>query len=321
MTSKRVIDENVARGARWMAVAGLIPILVACGGSGGGGLGTGGLSFIEWRGNNNGAVVLAADNFQVRFTTDSYLYYGDTQYTNVVVVDGKVLLNGVPLAIIALSPANGGGQVAVMQCLNSTQLVKISGSTLTCPSGSGSGGGGTGGGNSSGGNSSDSGSNNGGAGAPAPIQCGAGYGNGTNGLRFYNPSGYTSYQISTTAAGASSLNSLSWGVAYENVMNLAAGSYSGSLRARLWAVSSSYRGGTINGVVLGTFVPNFSGAGARNSNQVYVGGYSTAQVVSSGQTTNPAYGSYCIVATLEQYSGNGYYIVDWVQFSDSLAFR
>lgn len=317
MTSKRTIGGNVVRGVRWIAVAGLIPILVACGGSGGsGGLGDGGLTFIEWRGSNNGAVVLAADNFQVRFTTDSYLYYGDTQYTNVVVVEGKVLLNGKQLAIITLAPANGGGQVAVMQCLNSTQLVQITGSTLSCPGGGGSGGSGSGGGGNSG-----SGSNSGSAGVPAPIQCGAGYGNGTNGLRFYNPSGYTSYQISTTSAGASSLNSLSWGVAYENVMNLAAGSYSGSLRARLWAVSSPYRGGTINGVVLGTFVPNFTGAGARSASQVYVGGYSTAQVVSSGETTNPAYGSYCIVATLEQYSGNGYYIVDWVQFSDSLGFR
>ncbi len=318
MESKKTTALNVLRSVRRTAIAGLIPVLVGCGGGGSGG---GGLTFIEWRGSNNGAVVLAADNFQVKFTTDSYLYYDGTQYTNVVVVDGKVLLNGVQLALIMLAPASGGGQVAVMQCLNSTQLVKITGSTLSCPNGSGSGGGSSGGGGTGGGANSGSGSNGGGSSVPAPIQCGSGYGNGTNGLRFYNPSGYTSYQLSTTTAGASSLNSLSWGVAYDNVMNLSAGSYSGSLRARLWAVSSSYRGGTINGVVLGTFVPNFTGSGARSADQVYVGGYSTAQVVSSGQTANPGYGSYCIVATLEQYSGNGYYIVDWVQFPNSMAFQ
>lgn len=35
---------------------------------------------------------------------------------------------------------------------------------------------------------------------------------------------------------------------------------------------------------------------------------------------NPPYGSYCIVATLEEYDSGQYLIVDWVQFSGSAAF-
>lgn len=275
---------------------------------------------MTWSGNNNADVVLAANGFQVRFTTDAYLYYGGTRYTNVVVVNGQVLQNGTPLAKIVLVPASGGtGQVAVMQCINSTQLVSISGNSLSCQGSGSSGGTGTGSGGSggaTGGGSAGGGTPN----IPAAIQCAARQGSGTDGLMFYNPSGYMRYQLSTTSAGSTSLNSLSWGVQYQNVRNLSAGSYSGSLRARLWAVSSSYAWGPISGNVLGMFNPNFTGSGARSSSQVYVGGYSTSQVQGSGSVQNPPYGSYCIVATLEEYNSGQYLIVDWVQFSGSAAF-
>jgi hypothetical protein len=140
-------------------------------------------------------------------------------------------------------------------------------------------------------------------------------------LAFYAPSGFTSYHISTTTKSSAVNSSLTWGVQYTNTKNLAVGSYSGSLRARLWAVSRSYAGGSISGNVLGDYSPSFTGSGARSANQIFVGGYSTTSVNSSGSNFTPPYGSYCIVATLEEFSNNTYYIADWVQFSGSVAFQ
>ncbi|WP_322059283.1 hypothetical protein [Paraburkholderia sp. J63] len=110
--------------------------------------------------------------------------------------------------------------------------------------------------------------------------------------------------------------------------NLAPTAYSGSLRATLFAVSSSFTGGNvIQGQVLGVFNPNFTGSGAQSANQIKVGGYSTTTVISSSVEINPPAGQYCIVAALDEYSpsscssSDGYCFVDWIQFPGPEIFK
>jgi hypothetical protein len=294
----------------------------------GGGGGEDDWNFTSWEGNNNGTVVMARDDFPVRFTSEAYLHHSGTTWTNVVVTgNATVLLNGSPFARVELAPASGGGQIAVLRCIASSRLVAIDkNGKMSCADPDP----GTGGTNNTlnTGNTSNTG-NTGSPGdpdgmndtdnRPMPIFCLEDAGGGTNGLGFYSPTGITTYQLATTAAGAPSRNTLGWGVRYINP-GLSAGSYSGSLRARLWAVSHSYHGGTISGYVLGTFIPNFTGPGAASPNQVRVGGSTTTQVQSVDSVFNPPIGSYCIVATLEEYDGGQFYIVDWIQFGRSAEF-
>jgi hypothetical protein len=171
--------------------------------------------------------------------------------------------------------------------------------------------------------SGSSGSGSGPSSTVAALSCPAGQGSGVNGIVFYSPTNYTSYQISTTSANTPVTSSLTWGVQYNNVNNLASGSYSGSLRAELWAVGSSYSGGTITGYKLGTYNPIFTGSGAYSANQAYVGAYSTTTVNSTGSFSTPPAGSYCVVATLEEYtsSAGGFGIDDWMQFSNPVQFK
>ncbi len=309
---------NKFKFATMRRLASVMPLaLAACGGGAGGGttlLGSDGPSFITWNNNANGSVVLLSNNVQVKFTTDGKLYYQNATYGNVTVANGQVYVNGSAFATIVLAPGTNNTQIAEMKCSDGSfvQLTPSGASIALSCAGTGSSPTGTGGSGTGPG---------GGSQVPPPIACPAGNGSGTNGLSFFSPSGYTSYRISTALANSTATSSLTWGVQYANVNNLSSGSYSGSLRAELWAVRQPYSGGTINGIVLGQFSPNFTGTGARSANQIYVGGYSTTTVNSTGSYQTPSVGSYCLVATLEQYSNGSYYIVDWVQFSGSVSFQ
>ncbi|HEY3307723.1 MAG TPA: carboxypeptidase-like regulatory domain-containing protein [Desulfuromonadaceae bacterium] len=147
-----------------------------------------------------------------------------------------------------------------------------------------------------------------------------------NGIQLY---GTTSYQLSTTTANAIETATLTWEVYYQNIYYLPTGSYSGSLRARLWAVPYSFTGGTItNSYILGIFNPNFTGTGAYSSNQVYVGGYSTSPISSSVSGQNPPAGTYCVVVTIEEYNTkggcsdpSGYCYDQWMQYAAPVIFR
>ncbi|MFL9951527.1 hypothetical protein PQR68_36600 [Paraburkholderia agricolaris] len=164
--------------------------------------------------------------------------------------------------------------------------------------------------------------------ATANLSCPAGSGQGTGGLQFYSPSGSFSYSLSTVAGSAQDYATLTWGVRYSNVNNLASSSYSGSLRATLYAVKSSFTGsGAISGALFGVFIPSFTGSGAQSASQVKVNGYSTTTVVSSSVETNPPVGQYCMVAALDEYlpgscsSPDGYCFVDWLQFPGPATFQ
>jgi hypothetical protein len=146
-----------------------------------------------------------------------------------------------------------------------------------------------------------------------------------NGIQFY---GNTSYYLSNTAANAAVTATLTWGANYQNIYNLPAYNYSGSLRAQLWAVPYSFSGGTLTNVYgLGVFSPNFMGYGAYSLNQLYVGSYSTMPQSSSVSILNPPVGTYCIVATIDEYNPGGcsdlddYCYDQWIQFSAPVMFR
>ncbi len=156
---------------------------------------------------------------------------------------------------------------------------------------------------------------------PAGLTCPAGNGAGVNGLEFF---GTTSYVISSAAANQTTPRSVGWGVRYNN-QNLASGSYTGSLRVTLWAVPNSFSGGTISGHRLFVGYPNFVGAGARSTNQLY-NFSSVSDIQSSGSGPNPPAGRYCIVAALDHFSSSctssdGYCYSDWVQFQGAEQFQ
>ena len=156
---------------------------------------------------------------------------------------------------------------------------------------------------------------------PPVLSCPSGFGAGSNGLELY---GVTSYDITNGGANQTSPRSMGWGVRYNNPA-LASNAYTGSLRMGLWAVSRSYTGGRISGYVLFNGSPNFTGAGARSTSQLY--NFTTASnIVSSGSGRNPPAGNYCLVATLEEFSSSctesdGYCIVDWLQYDEAENFR
>lgn len=156
-----------------------------------------------------------------------------------------------------------------------------------------------------------------------PLACAAGNGAGYQGISLYTPNNLFSYQLSTTVANAPDIVTLGWGAAYTGTIQ---GAYTGSLKAKLWAVSSSYSGGNIFGNVLGTFNPNFTGAGAFSTSQIASGGYSTNTIVSSASSFNPSAGQYCLVITLLEYNSisctdpSGYCIIDWLQYGTPVTF-
>jgi hypothetical protein len=160
------------------------------------------------------------------------------------------------------------------------------------------------------------------------LNCTVGNGSGTNGIQFYNYDGIVA-QNSTATANAAETSTLTWQVQYQNIYNLSADAYSGSLRARLWAVPNSVSSGVFdNAFILGEFYPSFTGTGAASSGQLYVGSTSSIQVTSSTAEQNPPAGEYCIVAVLEEYNDNSavcsspdhYCVNDWWQSGNSWIF-
>jgi hypothetical protein len=160
------------------------------------------------------------------------------------------------------------------------------------------------------------------------LNCTAGSGSGTNGIQFYNYGGIFA-RNNTATANAAETSTLTWQVQYQNIYNLSADAYSGSLRARLWAVPYSVSSGVFdNAYVIGEFYPSFTGTGAASSGQLYVGYTSATQVTSSTAGQNPPAGEYCIVAVLEEYNDNSAYcsspdhycVNDWWQSGNSWIF-
>jgi hypothetical protein len=160
------------------------------------------------------------------------------------------------------------------------------------------------------------------------LNCTAGNGSGTNGIQFYNYGGIFA-QDSTATANAAETSTLTWQVQYQNIYNLSADAYSGSLRARLWAVPYSVSSGVFdNAYVIGEFYPSFTGTGAASPDQLYVDSTSAIQVTSSTGGQNPPSGEYCIVVVLEEYNSDSAYcasldhycVNDWWQSGNSWIF-
>lgn len=87
------------------------------------------------------------------------------------------------------------------------------------------------------------------------------------------------------------------------------GGTSGSLRVELWATSSPYTGGTINGYILGT-----------KDLGILKGGYYFRAKSTSVTYKSPPSGTYYVTLTLEEYSSSGFVIVDYVNFSGAKTF-
>jgi hypothetical protein len=128
--------------------------------------------------------------------------------------------------------------------------------------------------------------------------------------------------VNNSSASASEVSTLTWGVSYDNP-SLTSTSYTGSLKAALWAVKTSYDGGSITGYTLGQFTPILTGQYAESSNQLYNFSYTTNDIISSATGTNPPAGQYCLVALLEAYQGSSeqYEVVDWIQFPGIVTFH
>jgi len=164
--------------------------------------------------------------------------------------------------------------------------------------------------------------------ANSSLNCMAGNGSGTNGIQFYNYSSIFA-QNSTATANSAETSTLTWQVQYQNIFNLPVDAYSGSLRARLWAVPYSVSSGVFNNAyVIGEFYPSFTGTGAASSDQLFVGSTSDIMVISSTGGQNPPAGEYCIVAVLEEYNSDSAYcaspdhfcVNDWWQSGNSWIF-
>jgi len=155
--------------------------------------------------------------------------------------------------------------------------------------------------------------------APVAIACDGRSGSGVDGLQLY---GIATHGPLTGAAQTTTTITLDPGeIGYANPA-LGADATTGSLRARLWAVSSSYAGGDISGWVVATYGIRFTNGG----NQLRNGESSNLTEQLLAATTPPA-GSYCLVVTLEEYdsrncsSADNYCIADWTQFPNSVGFR
>jgi len=79
---------------------------------------------------------------------------------------------------------------------------------------------------------------------------------------------------------------------------------SGTLRMQLWATTTPYTGGTINGYVLGQYTIGQLGHGNNYFNLANTVPYYT-----------PPYGNYYLTLVLEMYNNGGYGIINYVNFS------
>lgn len=163
---------------------------------------------------------------------------------------------------------------------------------------------------------------------PTPIRqltCPQTVGRGVDGLS-WPPNQTLAYQLSNGGGGANVSGQLTWGARFHNT-RLDASAYTGSLRATLWALPFSFNGqSAFEGYRVLTVRPNFTGAGARSSNQLY-NFYRVEDIVSSTTGRNPPSGSYCMVLFLEEYDSvncpfsDRYCYVDWLQFNGAALFR
>jgi hypothetical protein len=158
---------------------------------------------------------------------------------------------------------------------------------------------------------------------PRPtLTCASTDGTDIGGLGF---SGGVAYNDLNSAASTFDPSiTVNYGITYSN-SGLNNTSFTGSLHITMWAVTSSFNGGTINGFKIATFIPNFTGSGARSSDQLFnFATVSNATSVASG--TTPPRGTYCILLTLEEFdptscsAADGYCYTDFTQFSNSVTF-
>jgi hypothetical protein len=217
----------------------------------------------------------------------SALMFQDNSNTDRMGIVLAATVSGDPLIIASGGTISSAGSIDLVQCISAEQVTTPPVTPPTTPN----------------------------------LTCPAGTGAGQNGLEF---SGATSFSIASTGAGQTTPRSMGWGVRYNNP-NRTADSFTGSLRVTLWAVPSSFTGGTISGYKLFTGFPNFVGAGARSANQIY-NFYTFSNIESSGTGANPVAGNYCIVAALDQFSStctsnDGYCYADWVQFDGAERFQ
>ncbi len=151
------------------------------------------------------------------------------------------------------------------------------------------------------------------------LTCGENSGSSPKGLEFYGP---ISYKLSDNNPVKTQVT---WGVKYAD-SNLQNDSYSGSLRIRLYAVSESYSGSSLNGYVIGEYFPNFNGDGSASTNQLKVN-YNVENIVSKDEKNlKIPSGKYCAVITLEEFdeqscsSTDRFCIQSWMQFKDPATF-
>ena len=151
------------------------------------------------------------------------------------------------------------------------------------------------------------------------LTCGENSGSSPKGLEFYGP---ISYKLSDNNPVKTQVT---WGVKYAD-SNLQNDSYSGSLRIRLYAVSESYSGSSLNGYVIGEYFPNFNGDGSASTNQLKVN-YNVENIVSKDEKNlKIPSGKYCTVITLEEFdeqscsSTDRFCIQSWMQFKDPATF-
>lgn len=151
------------------------------------------------------------------------------------------------------------------------------------------------------------------------LTCGENSGSSTRGLEFYGP---ISYNLSDNNPVKTEIK---WGVQY-NDSNMQNNSHTGSLRIRLYAVSESYSGSSLNGYVIGEYFPSFNGDGSASANQLKVN-YNVESIVSKDEKyIKIPSGKYCTVITLEEFDqqtcseSDHFCIQSWMQFKDSATF-
>ncbi|HWN95779.1 MAG TPA: hypothetical protein VNT99_12150 [Methylomirabilota bacterium] len=98
-------------------------------------------------------------------------------------------------------------------------------------------------------------------------------------------------------------------ISADRVINDSFGGISGTLRLQIWATTSPYFGGSISGYILGT----------RSLGQLE-GGYQFTGVSGSVPFRAPPAGNYYTTMTLEEYTVNGYVIVDYTTFDGTSSF-
>ena len=115
--------------------------------------------------------------------------------------------------------------------------------------------------------------------------------------------------IDLSGAAGWAISGSSINIKVAKVSNLATSGSSGSLRLRVWATKSRYTGSSITGYVLGT-----RGLNPLKANHYY------SNVAGKVSYKRPPAGTYYTTITLEEYTGSGWRIRDYVNFSGTTRF-